>query len=181
MESLDVNEPVTVPDGGVWTPTVEQQLHDWHKGGAVGALRERRSVSKIQLLGGHPRRHFFQVVGTAIFAGLQKDSPRAPLVALASILAAMLAGPPDISSILRTRCTARYGWRLALGNSAGHRTDSAPSHGLPRHSKGLSRCRPEGIESCGAGRAGAQLQILEARSATLRSKTNAAYETEMLS
>ncbi|MFN2517260.1 MAG: hypothetical protein ABR556_13715, partial [Pyrinomonadaceae bacterium] len=41
---------------------------------------------------GVPAVIFSSVVGTTIFAGLEKNSPKAPLVALASILAAVLAG-----------------------------------------------------------------------------------------
>src|SRR5262249_53307070 len=41
---------------------------------------------------GVPAVVFSSIVGTAIFAGLEKDSPRSIVVGLASILAAVLAG-----------------------------------------------------------------------------------------
>ena len=95
MEPPDASEPVTLSDGDAWTPRVERLLHDWRK--RVYAAQSAHYASadlfrKLNYIVGIPTIIFSTVVGTAIFAGLEKNSPRAPLVAFASIFAAVLAG-----------------------------------------------------------------------------------------
>ena len=92
MEPLDASEPVALSDGDAWTPRVERLLHDWRK--RVYAAQSAHYASadlfrKLNYIVGIPTIIFSTVVGTAIFAGLEKNSPRAPLVAFASIFAAV--------------------------------------------------------------------------------------------
>jgi hypothetical protein len=93
MESED--KGVTESDGRDWGEEVVTLLKEWHK--RVYAAQSAHYASadwfrKCNYLIGVPAIVFSSIVGTAIFAGLEKDSPRALWVASASILAAVLAG-----------------------------------------------------------------------------------------
>jgi len=88
-------DAVTLPDKTAWTPTVEQLLQDWHKRVYAAQSAHYASADRFRALNyilGVPAIIFSSVVGTAIFAGLLKSSPQAPLVASISLLAAVLAG-----------------------------------------------------------------------------------------
>lgn len=86
---------VSPGDGRDWTPDVVHLLEDWHKRCYAAQSAHYASSDLCRLLNyviGVPAVVFASVVGTAIFAGLEKDTPKALLVASASILAAVLAG-----------------------------------------------------------------------------------------
>ncbi|MEP6742077.1 MAG: SLATT domain-containing protein [bacterium] len=95
MDPVDTREPSVVIDETHWTDQVNQLLADWHQ--RVYAAQSAHYASadlfrKLNYAIGVPAVIFATVVGTAIFAGLEKDSPRALAVAIVSILAAVLAG-----------------------------------------------------------------------------------------
>lgn len=82
-------------DGHDWNVSVTELLENWHK--RVYAAQSAHYASadlfrRLNYFVGVPAVVFSSVVGTAIFAGLEKDSPRALWVAFASIIAAVLAG-----------------------------------------------------------------------------------------
>jgi hypothetical protein len=78
---------------GVWTAQVEALLEDWHHRVYAAQSAHYASADRFRTLNyvvGVPAVIFSSVVGTALFAGLEKDSPRTWVVASTSILAAML-------------------------------------------------------------------------------------------
>src|ERR1043166_2856032 len=78
-----------------WSAPVEQLLEDWHNRVYAAQSAHYASADRFRLLNyvlGVPAGVFSSLVGTAVFAGLEKDSPRATAVASISILAAVLAG-----------------------------------------------------------------------------------------
>lgn len=92
MDALENLATRTNPD---WTDRVSQLLADWHR--RVYAAQSAHYASadlfrKLNYAVGVPAIVFSSIVGTAIFAGLEKDSPRAFVIAGASIVAAVLAG-----------------------------------------------------------------------------------------
>jgi hypothetical protein len=95
MSSQGTGQGVAKSDGHDWSVSVTKLLEDWHK--RVYAAQSAHYASadlfrRLNYLVGVPAVVFSSVVGTAIFAGLEKDSPRAVLIASASIVAAVLAG-----------------------------------------------------------------------------------------
>jgi len=85
----------TSGDGGTWTPQFEQLLEDWHNRVYAAQAAHYSASDLFRLMNyvvGVPAVVFSSMVGTALFAGLEKDSPKTILVASASILAAILAG-----------------------------------------------------------------------------------------
>jgi len=82
-------------DSGDWSAEVEQLLQNWHERVYAAQAAHYAAADRYRLLNylvGVPAVVFSSIVGTAIFAGLDHKSPEAPLVAFASILAAVLAG-----------------------------------------------------------------------------------------
>jgi hypothetical protein len=78
---------------GAWTPQVEALLEDWHHRVYAAQTAHYASADRFRMLNyvvGVPAVIFSSVVGTSLFAGLDKDSPRTMLVASTSILAAIL-------------------------------------------------------------------------------------------
>jgi hypothetical protein len=76
-----------------WTPHVEALLEDWHHRVYAAQTAHYASADLFRTLNyivGVPAVIFSSVVGTSLFAGLEKDSPRAMLIASTSILAAVL-------------------------------------------------------------------------------------------
>ena len=78
-----------------WSAEVKELLEDWHK--RVYAAQSAHYYAaqwfrRFNYLVGIPAVALASIVGTTIFAGLEKDSSRAFLVASASILSAVLAG-----------------------------------------------------------------------------------------
>ena len=95
MDSKHTEKGKTQSIGRDWSDEVEQLLQDWRQRVYAAQSAHYASADRFRLLNyvvGVPAVVFSSVVGTAIFAGLEKNSPKAPLVALASILAAVLAG-----------------------------------------------------------------------------------------
>jgi hypothetical protein len=94
MDSQDTAQgPET--EGSAWSVQVEHLLEDWHKRVYAAQAAHYASSDRFRMLNyvvGVPAIVFSSIVGTAIFAGLEKDSPRTFVVAFASILAAILAG-----------------------------------------------------------------------------------------
>jgi len=101
-QPMDTEERTAPPDGqtpmptptGVWTAKVEKLLRDWHQ--RVYAAQSAHYASadffrRLNYLVGIPTMAFSSIVGTALFIGLEKDSPRRWLVAGTSICAAVLA------------------------------------------------------------------------------------------
>jgi hypothetical protein len=79
---------------GPWTEQVDALLEDGHHRVYAAQSAHYASADRFRLLNyvvGVPAVIFSSVVGTALFAGLEKDSPRTWLVASTSILAAILA------------------------------------------------------------------------------------------
>jgi hypothetical protein len=79
---------------GAWTEQVEALLEDWHRRVYAAQSAHYASADRFRMLNyvvGIPAVIFSSIVGTALFAGLEKDSPRTWLVASTSIFAAVLA------------------------------------------------------------------------------------------
>ena len=78
---------------GTWTEQVEALLEDWRRRVYAAQSAHYASADRFRMLNytvGVPAVIFSSVVGTALFAGLEKDSPRTWLIASTSILAAIL-------------------------------------------------------------------------------------------
>src|SRR3954468_22817473 len=78
---------------GAWSEQVESLLQDWHHRVYAAQLAHYASADRFRMLNylvGVPAVIFSSVVGTALFAGLAKDSPRTWVVAWTRILAAVL-------------------------------------------------------------------------------------------
>lgn len=78
---------------GAWNENVETLLEDWRRRVYAAQSAHYASADRFRMLNyivGVPAVIFSSVVGTALFAGLEKDSPRTWLIASASILAAVL-------------------------------------------------------------------------------------------
>jgi hypothetical protein len=76
-----------------WSEQVEALLEDWHHRVYAAQSAHYASADRFRLLNyivGVPAVICSSVVGTTLFAGLEKDSPRTWLVASTSILAAVL-------------------------------------------------------------------------------------------
>jgi len=89
-------EPTRDPGAGTgaWTEQVDALLEDWHHRVYAAQSAHYASADRFRMLNyvvGVPAVIFSSVVGTALFAGLEKDSPRTWLVASTSIFAAVLA------------------------------------------------------------------------------------------
>jgi len=77
-----------------WNVRVTQLLGNWHKRCYAAQSAHYASADlfrRLNYIVGVPAVVFSSVVGTAIFAGLEKESPRALLIASVSIMAAILA------------------------------------------------------------------------------------------
>ncbi len=96
MESEEKARGSAPIDGRDWSVEVAQLLEDWHKRCYAAQSAHYASADLFRLLNylvGIPAVVFASIVGTAIFAGLERsDSSRTIVVASASILAAVLAG-----------------------------------------------------------------------------------------
>src|SRR5205809_957402 len=78
---------------GAWSAQVEALLEDWHHRVYAAQSAHYASADRFRLLNyivGVPAVICSSIVGTTLFAGLEKDSPRTWLVASTSILAAVL-------------------------------------------------------------------------------------------
>jgi hypothetical protein len=89
------SRPQAVPTAGAstWTPQVEALLEDWHHRVYAAQTAHYASADLFRTLNyivGVPAVILSSVVGTSLFAGLDKDSPRTVLVASTSIVAAIL-------------------------------------------------------------------------------------------
>jgi len=76
-------------------PKAAELLEDWRNRVYAAQAAHYASADRFRLLNyivGVPSIILSSIVGTAIFAGLEKNSPKALLVASVSILAAVLAG-----------------------------------------------------------------------------------------
>ncbi len=96
MESDDALPRMTEGDEREWDdPKAVELLEDWHNRVYAAQAAHYASADRFRLLNyivGIPSIIFSSVVGTAIFAGLEKNSTPSRLVASVSILAAVLAG-----------------------------------------------------------------------------------------
>jgi hypothetical protein len=95
MDAGDTGQAAPPSGGREWTAEVASLLDDWHKRAYAAQSAHYASADRFRMLNyllGVPAVVFASIVGTAVFAGLEKDSPRALAVAGASILAAVLAG-----------------------------------------------------------------------------------------
>ena len=78
---------------GAWNEQVEELLEDWRRRVYAAQSAHYASADRFRMLNyvvGVPAVIFSSVVGTALFAGLEKDSPRTWLIASTSIFAAIL-------------------------------------------------------------------------------------------
>jgi hypothetical protein len=94
MELTESEQNTALSESHDWNGQVTQLARDWHKRVYAAQSAHYASTDKLRLLNylvGVPAVVFASIVGTAIFAGLEKDSPRALMVASVSILAAVLA------------------------------------------------------------------------------------------
>jgi len=90
-DSKAQSTPVT--GTGAWSPQVDALLEDWHHRVYAAQTAHYASADLFRTLNyvvGVPAVILSSVVGTSLFAGLEKDSPRTMLVASTSILAAIL-------------------------------------------------------------------------------------------
>src|SRR5438093_7744058 len=92
---VEEGKPQSTPVSGTgsWGPQVEVLLEDWHHRVYAAQTAHYASADRFRTLNyvvGVPAVIFSSVVGTSLFAGLDKDSPRTMLVASTSILAAIL-------------------------------------------------------------------------------------------
>ena len=95
MDPEEKGHEVSTSDGRDWSDQVEQLLDNWHKRVYAAQSAHYASADVFRLLNyvvGIPAVVFSSIVGTAVFVGLEHDSPRTLIVAGASILAAVLAG-----------------------------------------------------------------------------------------
>jgi hypothetical protein len=95
MEPEEHRHEVPPGDGRDWSAPVAELLENWHKRVYAAQSAHYAAADRFRLLNyvvGIPAVVFSSIVGTAIFAGLEHDSPRTLVVAFASILAAILAG-----------------------------------------------------------------------------------------
>jgi hypothetical protein len=79
---------------GAWTPEVERLLEDWRNRVYAAQAAHYASADRFRQLNylvGVPAAIFSSIVGTALFTGLNKNSPQTLVVASVSILAAVLA------------------------------------------------------------------------------------------
>jgi hypothetical protein len=95
VQALDPGPEVLESDERDWSSKVTQLLADWLK--RVYAAQSAHYAAadlfrRLNYLVGIPAVVFSSIVGTAIFAGLEKDSPKALVIASVSIVAAVLAG-----------------------------------------------------------------------------------------
>jgi hypothetical protein len=94
MDSEDTGQEVSPSDGRDWDAQVAHLLEDWHKRAYAAQAAHYASADLFRLLNycvGVPAVVFASIVGTAIFADLANDRPRALVVGTVSILAAVLA------------------------------------------------------------------------------------------
>jgi hypothetical protein len=92
---VEEGKPQSTPVSGTgsWGPQVEALLEDWHHRVYAAQTAHYASADRFRTLNyivGVPAVILSSVVGTSLFAGLDKDSPRTMLVASTSILAAIL-------------------------------------------------------------------------------------------
>ncbi|HEV8259770.1 MAG TPA: SLATT domain-containing protein [Burkholderiales bacterium] len=94
MDSEDTGQEVSSSDGRDWDAQVAHLLEDWHTRVYAAQSAHYASADLFRLLNyivGVPAVVFASIVGTAIFADLANDRPRALAVGAVSILAAVLA------------------------------------------------------------------------------------------
>ena len=95
MEQDETTEAITPSDGTDWTAQITELLEDWRLRVYAAQAAHYAAADQFRLLNylvGLPAIVFSSIVGTAIFAGLQHDTPKTFLVASISIAAAVLAG-----------------------------------------------------------------------------------------
>ncbi len=141
MESEQGARGSALIEGHDWSPEVEQLLEDWHKRCYAAQSAHYASADLFRLLNylvGIPAVAFASIVGTAIFASLDRtDTSRTVTlwVASTSILAAVLAG---LQTFLR------FPERAARHASAGDwysaiRRDIEQTRHLPVESRGKAK------------------------------------------
>lgn len=95
MSATQTGDDVAPGDGHAWNAEVTQLLEDWRLR-VYAAQSAHYAVAnvcrRLNYALGIPAVILSSIVGTAIFAGLDHDSPRTIVVACVSILAAVLAG-----------------------------------------------------------------------------------------
>ena len=95
MDSVETEQPITPSDGSDWDAPVAELLEDWRQRVYAAQSAHYSSADRFRVLNylvGVPAIIFSSIVGTAIFAGLQRDTPQTFLVASISIIAAVLTG-----------------------------------------------------------------------------------------
>ena len=95
MDSENTRQGAAPTDGRDWSIQVSHLLEDWHKRVYAAQSAHYAAADLFRLMNyvvGVPAVVCSSIVGTALFAGLERDSPRILAVASASILAAVLAG-----------------------------------------------------------------------------------------
>ena len=158
---------------GAWNADVEALLEDWRRRVYAAQSAHYASADRFRMLNyivGVPAVIFSSVVGTALFAGLEKDSPRTWLVASTSILAAVLGA---LQTFLRFAERATLHATAAdwyIRNPARHRGDPPPSRRRPGHTEGMPRRSSTGDEPRRPGLAGAERPSLAAGSAAVQGR-----------
>jgi hypothetical protein len=95
MDADDKAQKVRSSGSSDWTEQVELLLKDWHRRVYAAQTAHYASADNLRLLNyliGVPSAVLSSIVGTAIFAGLEKESAQTYVVACISILTAVLAG-----------------------------------------------------------------------------------------
>jgi hypothetical protein len=94
MDPAETDKKAARRDLNDWNDQVIRLAEDWHRRVYAAQSAHYASAELLRRLHyaiGVPAVVFSSIVGTAIFAGLQKDTPRAMVVASVSILAAVLS------------------------------------------------------------------------------------------
>jgi hypothetical protein len=94
MDPAEMDKKIARRELTDWNDQVVHLAEDWHR--RVYAAQSAHYASaellrRLHYIIGVPAVVFASIVGTAIFAGLEKDSPRSMVVASVSILAAILS------------------------------------------------------------------------------------------
>ena len=138
MDSDETGQQVSPSDGHDWSAQVVQLLENWHKRVYAAQSAHYATSDLFRALNyviGIPAVVFSSIVGTAIFAGLQHDSPKATVVACVSIVAAVLAG---LQTFLRFPERAAHHATAADWYSAIRRDIEETLH-LPVESRGKAK------------------------------------------
>ena len=144
MDSEETGHEAWPSDGRDWNAQVAELLENWHKRVYAAQSAHYAASDMFRLLNyfvGVPAVVFASIVGTAIFADLANDRPRALAVGAISILAAVLAA---LQTFLRFSERAAQHATAADWYSAIRRDIEETLH-LPVESRGNAKERLDNV------------------------------------